>query len=65
MNLEAMQIGGFTVSDLEQFVSLRAGLGVHVFFFGFWQQQQENVLRVKKLLTLSLCPMLLLHNNIT
>lgn len=34
------------------------------FFFLFWQQQQENALYVKKLLTLSLCPMLLLHNNI-
>ena len=32
MNLEAMQIGGFTVIDLEMFVSLRARWGVHVFF---------------------------------
>ena len=41
MNLEAMQIGVFTVIYLEQFVSLRLGWGVHVFFSYFGNSSKK------------------------
>ena len=41
MNLEAMQIGVFTVIYLEQFVSLRAGWGVHIVFLYFGNSSKK------------------------